>query len=255
MITVDALRTAAKEAGLALVETLVQGSKRQPLYVTSKSFTRKMNRLCRRERHHVLHRTMQCAAAVLLALLLTGIGWLTFDAEARAAAVTWFRSISQNSIVYRFLNPAPQTTLPDYVPTWLPEGFEEQEYHKDDQRFSGFYTRDEDVIVIDISLYHSGSALSVYGSQDSAEELDLHGCAARYIPADETSSFNSLVWLDEDAGVLFSIGSTLDKDDILHIADWIKLSEFAKIIYFSRLVSKFTPFLRLHIQEERGVKL
>lgn len=228
MIPDEAFQSAAEEAALVLADAMEAGSRQWPLYVPSKSFTRKMNRLRRRERHPVLHRTMRRAAAVLLALLLTGIGWLTFDAEARAAAVTWFRSISQNSIVYRFLNPAPQTTLPDYVPTWLPEGFEEQEYHKDDQRFSGFYTRDEDVIVIDISLYLSGSALSIYGSQDSAEELDLHGCAARYIPADETSSFNSLVWLDEDAGVLFSIGSTLDKDDMLHIANGIKLSELPK---------------------------
>ena len=110
MITDDALRAAAKEASLALAETLVQGSKQQPPYSPSKSFTRKMSRLCRRERHPVFHRTMQRVAAVFLALLLTGIGWLTIDAEARAATIAWFRSISQSSIVYRFLNPAPQQT-------------------------------------------------------------------------------------------------------------------------------------------------
>ena len=225
MITDAALQAAAKEASLALAETLVEGSKQRSPYSPSKSFTRKMSRLCRRERHPVFHRTMQRVAAVFLALLLTGIGWLTVDAEARAATIAWFRSISQNSIVYRFLNPTPQQTLPDYTPTWLPDGFEEQEHHKDDLRFSSFYTRDKDVIVIDISLYHSGTALSIFGSQEYAEEFDLHGYTARYIPADETSSFNSLVWLDENNGVLFSIGSTLDKDDILHIADSIKLSK------------------------------
>ena len=107
MITDAALQVAAKEASLALAETLVQGSKQQPPYSPSKSFTRKMSRLCRRERHPVFHRTMQRVAAVFLALLLTGIGWLTIDAEARAATIAWFRSISQDSIVYRFLNPMP----------------------------------------------------------------------------------------------------------------------------------------------------
>lgn len=225
MITDDALRAAAKEASLALAETLVHGSSQQPPYIPSKSFTCKMSRLCRRERHPVFYRTIQRVAAVFLALLLTGIGWLTIDAEARAATIAWFRSISQNSIVYRFLNPMPQQMLPDYTPTWLPDGFEEQEHHKDDQRFSGFYTRDEDVIVIDISLYHSGTALSIFGSQEYAEEFDLHGYTARYIPADETSSFNSLVWLDENNGILFSIGSTLGKDDMLHIAESLELSQ------------------------------
>lgn len=190
MITDAALQAAAKEASLALAETLVQGSKQRSPYSPSKSFTRKMSRLCRRERHPVFHRTMQRVAAVFLALLLTGIGWLTVDAKARAATIAWFRSISQNSIVYRFLNPAPQQTLPDYTPTWLPEGFEEQEHRKDDLRFSGFYTRDEDVIVIDISLYHSGTALSIFCSQEYAEEFELHGYTARYIPADETLFFH-----------------------------------------------------------------
>ena len=74
MITDAALQAAAKEASLALAETLVQGSKQQPPYIPSKSFTRKMSRLCRRERHPVFHRTMQRVAAVFLALLLTGIG-------------------------------------------------------------------------------------------------------------------------------------------------------------------------------------
>lgn len=53
MITDDALRAAAKEASLALAEALTQGSKQQPPYVPSKSFTCKMSRLCRRERHPV----------------------------------------------------------------------------------------------------------------------------------------------------------------------------------------------------------
>ena len=79
MITDAALQAAAKEASLALVETLVQGSSQQPPYIPSKSFARKMSRLCRRERHPVFHRTMQRVAAVFLALLLTGIGWLSVD--------------------------------------------------------------------------------------------------------------------------------------------------------------------------------
>ena len=108
MITDAALQVAAKEASLALAETLVQGSKQQPPYSPSKSFTRKMSRLCRRERHPVFHRTMQRVAAVFLALLFTGIGWLTVDAEARAATIAWFRSISQSSICLLYTSPSPR---------------------------------------------------------------------------------------------------------------------------------------------------
>ena len=202
MITDDALQAAAKEASLALAEALTQGSKQQPPYVPSKSFTCKMSRLCRRERHPVFHRTMQRVAAVFLALLLTGIGWLTIDAEARAATIAWFRSISQSSIVYRFLNPAPQQTLPDYTPTWLPDGFEEQEHHKDDQRSSWYYVSGSDFIVIEVD---------VPVITDTGAWID--------------SGISNLVWIDEQNWLMFSVGSTLEKSVMLHIAENIELSQ------------------------------
>ena len=225
MITDAALQAAAKEASLALVETLVQGSSQQPPYIPSKSFARKMSRLCRRERHPVFHRTMQRVAAVFLALLLTGIGWLSVDAEARAAVANWIYNVIGSSVIYRFLGSSAKPKIADCHVTWLPDGFKPENLYVDEQRFSGFYQYENVVIIIDVSLYHSGMVLSIYGDQENAEEFDFHGYVARYIPSDGTSSFNSLVWLDEDNGILFSIGSTLEKDVILHIADGIKLSK------------------------------
>ena len=223
MITDAALQVAAKEASLALAETLVQGSKQQPPYSPSKSFTRKMSRLCRRERHPVFHRTMQRVAAVFLALLLTGIGWLTVDAKARAASIAWFRSISQSSIVYRFLNPAPQQTLPDYTPTWLPDGFEEQKHHKDDQRSSWYYVSGSDFIVIEVDAYHSGTVLSLIGDHTGCEEVHVNQFTALFVPADGNSGISNLVWIDEQNGLMFSVGSTLEKSVMLHIAESIEL--------------------------------
>ena len=223
MITDDALRAAAKEASLALAETLVHGSSQQPPYIPSKSFTCKMSRLCRRERHPVFYRTLQRVAAVFLALLLTGIGWLTIDAEARAATIAWFRSISQDSIVYRFLNPTPQQTLPDYAPTWLPEGFEEQEHHKDDQRSSWYYVSGSDFIVIEVDVYHSGTVLSFIGDRSGYEEVHVNQFTALFVPADGNSGISNLVWIDEQNGLMFSVGSTLEKSVMLHIAESIEL--------------------------------
>ena len=223
MITDDALRAAAKEASLALAETLVHGSSQQPPYIPSKSFTCKMSRLCRRERHPVFYRTIQRVAAVFLALLFTGIGWLTVDAEARAATIAWFRSISQSSIVYRFLNPAPQQTLPYYTPTWLPDGFEEQEHHKDDQRSSWYYVSGSDFIVIEVDAYHSGTVLSLIGDHSGCEEVHINQFAALFVPADGNSGISNLVWIDEQNGLMFSVGSTLEKSVMLHIAESIEL--------------------------------
>ncbi len=223
MITDDALQAAAKEASLVLAEMLTKGSNQQIPYIPSKSFTRKMDRLCRRERHPVFYRTMQRAAAVFLVLLLTGIGWLTVDAEARAATREWFRSISQNSIIYRFLNPAPQQTLPDYTPTWLPEGFEEQEHHKDDQHSSFYYISDSDFIVIEVNIYHHGTLLSLIGDHSGYEEVKVGSFTALFVPASGESSINNLVWIDDQNELIFSVDSTLEKSVMLHIADSLEL--------------------------------
>lgn len=223
MIPDEALHVAAEEAALALADAMEAGSRQWQLYVPSKSFTRKMSRLFRRERHPVFHRTMQRAAAVFLALLLTGIGWIAIDAEARAATIAWFRSISQDSIVYRFLNPMPQQMLPDYTPTWLPEGFEEQEHHKDDLQSSWYYVSGSDFIVIEVDVYHSGTVLSLIGDHSGYEEVHVNQFAALFVPADGNSGISNLVWMDEQNGLMFSVGSTLEKSVMLHIAESIEL--------------------------------
>ncbi len=224
MITDDALQAAAAEAGLALAQTLEDGSRQQPPYVPSKSFTCKMNRLCRRARHPFFHRTMQRAAVVFLALLLTGIGWISVDGKARAAALTWFRSISQNSIVYQFLNPAPQLHLPDYAPTWLPDGFEEQEHYNDEQQSCWYYVSGSDYIVIEIDVYHSGMLLSLIGDHSGYEEVNVGQFTALFVPADADSGISNLMWVNEQDGLIFSVHSTLEKSVMLHIAESIKLS-------------------------------
>ncbi|MFQ8837839.1 MAG: DUF4367 domain-containing protein [Oscillospiraceae bacterium] len=160
---------------------------------------------------------------MFLALLLTGIGWLTIDAEARAATIAWFRSISQNSIVYRFLNPTPQQTLPDYTPTWLPDGFEEQEHHKDDLRSSWYYVSGSDFIVIEVDVYHSGTVLSLIGDHSGYEEVHVNQFTALFVPVDGNSGISNLVWMDEQNGLMFSVGSTLEKSVMLHIAESIEL--------------------------------
>lgn len=223
MITDEALQAAAEAAGLALAESLERPDPQQPPYTPGAAFRKNIRRLSRSERHPVLSRTLPRVAAVVLALLVMGGGWLTVDAEARGVVVSWVRSITQDHISYRFLNADTQQTLPTCTVTWLPEGFEEEDAQIDEQFFNGFYTCEEDAIIIDVSLYHSGTALFIYGDQEYAEDFYFHGYPARYIPADASSSFNSLVWLDEDAEILFSIGSTLEKDVILHIAEGINL--------------------------------
>lgn len=223
MITDDALRAAAKEVSLTLARTLEDGSRQQPPYVPSKSFTHKMNRLCRHARHPVFHRAMQRAAVVFLVLLLTGAGWVTVDGRARAAALTWFRNISQNGIVYQFLNPAQQLCLPDYIPTWLPDGFEEQEHYKDEQRSCWYYVSGSDFIVIEIDVYHSGMALSLTDDYSSYEEVNVEQFTALFVSADTDSGINNLVWIDEQNKRIFSVDSTLEKSVILHIAESIEL--------------------------------
>ena len=117
----------------------------------------------------------------------------------------------------------PQQTLPDYAPTWLPDGFDEQERHKDDLRSSWYYVSGSDLIVIEVDVYHSGTVLSLIGDHSGYEEVHVNQFTALFVPANGASSISNLVWIDEQNGLIFSVGSTLEKSVMLHIAESIEL--------------------------------
>ena len=49
-----------------------------------------------------------------------------------------------------------------------------------------------------------------------------------YYSAPNTGSTNGLVWIDEDANIMFAFSAFLSEEDILHIAESTELSKTPK---------------------------
>lgn len=71
-------------------------------------------------------RVVKAVACLLLAALLSGCTALAISPEARAAFAGWVRELHETWFVYRYTGeeqPALEDTV--YLPTWVPEGYEE----------------------------------------------------------------------------------------------------------------------------------
>ena len=47
----------------------------------------------------------------------------------------------------------------------------------------------------------------------------MRGCPADYYAANSVSAENSLIWMDEEQGLFFSLSGTLEKETLLHVAE------------------------------------
>ena len=97
-----------------------------PEHDFSPAVEKKMQKLIRRANHPIRYRVAQAAACLLLAALLSGCTALAISPEARAAFAGWVREVYETWFVYRYTGEE-QPTLEDtvYLPTWIPEGYEE----------------------------------------------------------------------------------------------------------------------------------
>jgi len=196
-------------------------------HIFSELFLTKTARLIRHEkrRQHWITASKR-AAAVLLALLIGAGAWLTFDVEARASVLQWFREVYENSVVYRFTEPSPpSSSLPQYELSWLPEGFERKDGSNHPTLTShAYFNSDGDVIVFSYGLLSSNSYLQINDTELSLhEQISFNNITADFYHPTESTIGNALVWIDETQNIYFSIVSTLKKDIILHIAENIIL--------------------------------
>lgn len=193
----------------------------------SEGFRRKMEALLRRQRRRsIRHTVWRYAAAVLLTVTLTFGAVMAVSPQARAAVVQWVRTVYENSVVYRFFNPAPQGALPRYQLTWLPEGFAETDVFCDEEYYSAIYENVEtgQVIIFEYQFIQDGTNVTNTPEEGGAIlQAEINGLQAEYYQAPDDEGANLLQLIDEDTNVLFKISANVDKRDIFNMAEDIIL--------------------------------
>ncbi len=193
----------------------------------SEGFRRKMEALLRRQRRRsIRHTVWRYAAAVLLTVTLTFGAVMAVSPQARAAVVQWVRTVYENSVVYRFFNPAPQGALPRYQLTWLPEGFAEVDAYVSQHGYSFLYMNEntEQGIAFDYSYMRDGVAPTIASEGGyTISHAEINGMLADFYQMSNENGTNVLVLIDEKAGIIFTISANTDKDSIFNIAEGMAL--------------------------------
>ena len=195
----------------------------------SDEFEQKMRELMELKSHRsTWHKFAHRAAAVILVVLL-GLGsWLAVNQDARATVVRWLREVYENSIVYRFFGDSSAEKNYSYEMNWLPDGYElaDQLVVGDTQIFV-FQCQNE----VFTFTYHKVSENSLVELTDvgaNVKKIKIRNIDGYYYPAADDTTTNALVWIDDISGMYCCVSAHLDYDDILHIAESMKLLELPK---------------------------
>lgn len=193
----------------------------------SEGFRRKMEVLLRRQRRRsVQHTVWRYAAALLLTVTLTFGAVMAVSPQARAAVVQWVRTVYENSIVYRFFNPAPQGALPRYQLTWLPEGFTEMDMFCDEEYYSAIYENEEtgQIIIFEYQFMNDGAYVLIEPEKGSIiSQAEVNGLQGEYLQAPDDADGNLLALVDEENNIMFHISGNIDKNSIFGIAEGMAL--------------------------------
>ena len=172
------------------------------------------------------HPVLRRVAAIFLATLIALSTWLAVDNRARAAVLRWFREVYENQIVYRFTGEKPNEVLPEFELTWLPDGYVRVDaFHGDLARvvMYGPAGSEVDGFVLSYNLITDGLGKTIDDSAGTGIPVEINGSAGYFYPGTESSPGNILIWVREDFNVVIEIGSPLSREEILHIANGLKL--------------------------------
>lgn len=216
------LRSAAAVVCSAMLEQLPEASEYHHIF--SDEFEQKMRSLIDRNPHHgAWHKFVHRAAAVILAVLL-GLGaWLIVDQDARAAVTHWIREVYENSIFYRFSGEASPDQIHTYELAWVPDGFEKSTQVSTEATHSVLYESEDSSFTFLWHNTHDGSLYKLIGTKGDGVSVMVNGLEGYYYPAADSNKTNDLVWIDDKSGIAFSISAYFPFEDILHMAESVKL--------------------------------
>ena len=172
-----------------------------------------------RKRHGVLNKI-----AVVLLTMLIGVGiWLSVSPEARAMVSRWISYQKFGSQYYEFLDDRePPEKVPRYHIGWIPDGFFLQEDDYGGNHGNVTYANEAETKFISLGYSLMGSTSFGYsdGRSVAEENLTINGMDAKFFEwAGE--DWHYLVWLDEEHGLVFTLGADLVREDCIRVAESI----------------------------------
>ena len=184
-------------------------------------------------RHIILLRSIRSAAAACLSFVLVITALIATDAFASETGLRWRVRYREHEVTWLFKDGIEQDgDLPNYEPTWLPEGYElDREYwwptrertmHFENDHDAQSRVRFEYMQITDKQTYSFGSL-----DKDTyeAESIEINGLPGElYTLVDEPDS-GYLLWIDKRNCIVFQLYFDCGAEDALRIAKSVILIE------------------------------
>ena len=219
MISDERLREAARQAEKNLLASLPEPEDCEATF--SPEFERKMKKLIRRTDHPIRYWVQKAVACILLVILLGGGSVLALSTEARAAFVGWVREVYETWFVYNY--EGTDREFPEdnvFYPAWIPDGYYELKRSVSDDKVSIINENGEGYI-LSFTYTRNRESVNVYSEN---QETDVQTAVVGNTPADlyldqREGNTNTLIWNDEEKGVIFVISAHCSGEELVEIAE------------------------------------
>ena len=181
------------------------------------------------ERKAAWRRFAKGAVAAVLVVLISFSMLLAFSTETRAAVVGWFKE--QFGTVTKYWTDANEnTTLPTYEETWIPDGYEVIQVEESSISRVVVYQLGDDIstaFVVDYSIATEDSPLHLHTFDDEydIQQVTVNRYIGDFYLACDPDVSSALLWLDEKTNTIITVMAFLDEEDMLRIANGIRLVE------------------------------
>lgn len=165
-----------------------------------------------------LQKTTRWAAVILLFVSLSFGFVMLFSSTARAAVERWVVEWYQTHIVYRYFGKAEN--LPRYELTGLPNGFSELERMEEPTFTDVIYGNESgELISFTYTVLKQGGATVFVPNGDTVSDVTVgKNQGTLFIPQD-SENMTKLTWIDDEAGVQFTIVAELDELNMIRLAE------------------------------------
>ena len=199
--------------------------------LSDKYITEAINYNGKQREQNVFFWVKRCVAVASL-IFIVGFGMLmTVSTEARAAVWGWVREFAGGvHYKYFFEGDAIGTTEEDagtlkYYPGWLPEG---TEYVTTIEEFGGeihIYTNENDALIRFSYSTDPKGVTYIDGVEYSQKSVTVNGCAGTIYLAPNEGQTNSIIWTDDSIPVIFFFAADCSEEDLIKVAENVKLVE------------------------------
>ena len=184
-------------------------------------------------RHILLLRSIRSAAAACLIFALVITALIATDAFASETGLRWRVRYRDDEVTWLFKDGVEQDgDLPNYEPTWLPEGYElDREYWWPTRERTMHFENDHDAqrrVWFEYMQITDKQTIS-FGNLDQGtyekETVEINGLPGELYTFVDDPESGQLIWIDKRSCIVFQLYFHCEAEDALRIAKSVILIE------------------------------